>query len=520
MIRVYSEAHPNYIVITCPQSVINFIFRVCFQIYFFLLKGIESVALNHFKRIFPVTYRFLTSSLTNNIFYERYNKIGENTYPNIVPSLTGLVIDSNIEYNISNEIRFYRDTDSKFHDNLPFIWQQFEKLGYLTTLNEENGRAGIFKLKKSGFRYPPTTLYTMPFILKLESIHQPAICYKNEPVFQKTLNDLSMFIEHMNSATNSKIPYFSFNFLRYFTHEFFSVPKDFDIQLKNLLESFESKSYLDNTLLILMSDHGSRLTKYSYQSRAGQRERSLPFFSMRLPKKLLDTQFHKHALANRDKIFTPHDVYKTLKQFYYINKNSKFDDSKSALKSKKCREHFSKSLKDVRHSRGISLFEQHPKNRKCSDALIPLLYCPDEPRINIDRSIFVEKTNTSIKDAASLVLKSVNQKTDIFRDTCTPFKLRRVVSIEMMKGKVTDLFILRLKCKPGNAEFEGYMQMRKEKIVLYNKVIRVDDYKDQSDCMVKESYRGFCFCGDSNNGKNADANMQNLNNNMDQFNFF
>ncbi len=82
----------------------------------------------------------------------------------------------------------------------------------------------------------------------------------------------------MHSTENHATPYFAFNFLKYYTHDYLSVPKDFDIQLRNLIKYFDSKGYLDNTLFILMSDHGSRLTKYSYQSRIGKIERSLPFF--------------------------------------------------------------------------------------------------------------------------------------------------------------------------------------------------------------------------------------------------
>lgn len=110
------------------------------------------MAKNHFRRIFPITYKYLTEELSNNIFYENFNKIGENTYPNVVPMLTGLVIDSNQENNISYELSYYRKLDGTFQDNLPFIWQEFEKIGYLTQFNEEKAQVGMFNLKRDGFR--------------------------------------------------------------------------------------------------------------------------------------------------------------------------------------------------------------------------------------------------------------------------------------------------------------------------------------------------------------------------------
>ena len=103
--------------------------------------------------MFPVTYKYLTEELENNIFYERYNKIGENTYPNIVPTFTGLILDSPEEYNNSYEMGYFRNIDSTFHDNLPFIWHEYEKIGYLSTFNEEKTKIGMFKLKRNGFRF-------------------------------------------------------------------------------------------------------------------------------------------------------------------------------------------------------------------------------------------------------------------------------------------------------------------------------------------------------------------------------
>ena len=102
----------------------------------------------------PVTYKYLTEELSDNIFYEKYNKIGENTYPNIVPTFTGLHIDKAAnEYNITQELSFYRKIDSSFYDNLPYIWNEFENIGYLTQFNEEKARMGMFNWnKRKGFR--------------------------------------------------------------------------------------------------------------------------------------------------------------------------------------------------------------------------------------------------------------------------------------------------------------------------------------------------------------------------------
>jgi hypothetical protein len=117
-----------------------------------LILALGSVAKNHFRRIFPITYKYLTQDLYENIFYERFNKIGENAYPNFLPAFTGLVVDSYKELNISNELSFYKNADSTFHDHFPFIWKEFENLGYLTQYNEEKAKLGMFNLNRKGFR--------------------------------------------------------------------------------------------------------------------------------------------------------------------------------------------------------------------------------------------------------------------------------------------------------------------------------------------------------------------------------
>jgi len=226
--------------------------------------------------------------------------------------------------------------------------------------------------------------------------------------------------------------------MKYLTHGFLSVPKTFDIQLKDLIAGFEKQKLLDNTLLVIMSDHGSRLTKYSYQSKVGRMERSTPFFSMRLPKQLIGTEFHRNAVSNKDKLFTAHDVHKTLNQFYYFNQNSSLNSA--------CRQRFARSDREVRSLRGISLFEKHPENRSCYDALIPV-------------------------------------------------EIGEVMSVKVLSESFARLFVVNVKLEPGNAIFEAYLKMDAEKkLKIYNKVLRVNKYAKQSKCVEKRSLMGFCYC--------------------------
>ncbi len=330
-------------------------------------------------------------------------------------------------------------------------------------------------------------MYNQPFNLKLEDMHKPVICYQHQPVYEKTLKDISRFVSHMNSPTNSDIPYFSFNFMKYLTHGFLSVPKTFDIQLKDLIAGFEKQKLLDNTLLVIMSDHGSRLTKYSYQSKVGRMERSTPFFSMRLPKQLIGTEFHRNAVSNKDKLFTAHDVHKTLNQFYYFNQNSSLNSA--------CRQRFARSDREVRSLRGISLFEKHPENRSCYDALIPVLFCGSKKITDLSEKEFLKESGSEVIAAANLVLIHVNKVTSSERKKCAKFEIGEVMSVKVLSESFARLFVVNVKLEPGNAIFEAYLKMDAEKkLKIYNKVLRVNKYAKQSKCVEKRSLMGFCYC--------------------------
>ena len=99
-----------------------------------LMLGIDSLSLKHFQRIMPITFSFLTSELENNVMFTSVNRIGENTFPNTVSMLSGIVVDDIPALNLTNEHDLYKGLDEDFYDKYPFIWHRYEKNGYLTGL--------------------------------------------------------------------------------------------------------------------------------------------------------------------------------------------------------------------------------------------------------------------------------------------------------------------------------------------------------------------------------------------------
>jgi hypothetical protein len=120
-----------------------------------IVIGLDSVSYPNLKRIFPLTYKYLLEESENNFIFENLNIVGENTYPNMLPLFSGVIKESNSEIDIKDETRFFSDrlNESSFHDLMPFLWYEFEKLGYATMYREDQPNLSTFGFAKNGFRY-------------------------------------------------------------------------------------------------------------------------------------------------------------------------------------------------------------------------------------------------------------------------------------------------------------------------------------------------------------------------------
>ena len=284
----------------------------------------------------------------------------------------------------------------------------------------------------------------------------------------------------MNSNdANKKLPYFSFNFLKYYTHDYLVAPGGFDAELTDLLWQFEKKNYLDKTLLIVMSDHGNRLSQYGFYTEPGRIERSMPFMSIRLPKKLQNTQFHSNIKSNKNKLISMFDIYKTLAHFKYIN-----EFGIEPMLNESCRHNFKQSQSEIRSMRGISLFEEISHHRTCLEALVPSSYCLCSFKEHINEVSFFNETKYTFKESAQLIVNFINEMTRPYRSQCIPFVLSQVKSVKKIKYSVDNwLYNVQLVLTPGQSVFESNLKLNKQnKLQVYeNKVNRLSKYRQQSE---------------------------------------
>ena len=132
-----------------------------------LLLAIDSMSFLNFRRLFTKTAKLLTEKKF--IELKGYTKVGSNTFPNMVPLLTG--------YH-SDELRD-KYPDNVPYDEWPIIWYNYSKKGFVTAFVEETPINGLFSYYGKGFRNRPTDYETRPFHMEIRSDKYNEFCYKD-----------------------------------------------------------------------------------------------------------------------------------------------------------------------------------------------------------------------------------------------------------------------------------------------------------------------------------------------------
>lgn len=125
-----------------------------------LILGIDSVSRLNFYRTMPKTAKYLRE--TGWIGLKGYNKIGDNTFPNLMAILTGQ--SSQQAYSRCKPTVAYK------LDNCPFLWHNFRNAGYVTAYGEDETMLNTFNYLKVGFVKPPTDYYLRPYMLASERL--------------------------------------------------------------------------------------------------------------------------------------------------------------------------------------------------------------------------------------------------------------------------------------------------------------------------------------------------------------
>lgn len=294
-------------------------------------------------------------------------------------------------------------------------------------------------------------------------------------------------------------PKFSFIFHSETSHNYNNPLNLIDDDLKKFLMEFKERGFMDNTIIILMSDHGVRVSDLR-QFTQGKLEERLPFMSFILPKKFHKMYPHQvnNLRLNTRVLTTPFDIHETLLDLLDFNR------------------------KHNHTSRGMSLFSRIPLSRSCNDAHIEPHWCSCLSWLSLD----ITNHSSSMKiaqEAVFFINSLINQD---FKDICEELKLKSIEQLSKLdlnkelldfqkskdvhgrealfntnhtKQNTDTIYQITIVTQPGLAIYElslKYNEISNKFKFNKNDISRINSYNTTSNCIVniRPDLRQFCFC--------------------------
>ncbi|XP_069105006.1 uncharacterized protein [Argopecten irradians] len=452
-----------------------------------LMLGFDSVSRMTWLRKLPKSRQYFREAL-GGIELEGYNIVGDGTPQALLPLLTGKT-----ESELPESRRGH--PNATMVDGHPWIWKDFESAGYVTQWAEDMAHIGTFNLRMMGFTHQPVTHYMRPFYLVAEKLynHNKPYCLGSTPRHKVMFDWVrDSFMQYQQKLK------FIFAFHSEYSHGNPNNLQWADGDFLNLLTFLNDHQYLNNTILILMSDHGSRFADIR-ETFQGKLEERLPYFALRFPPwfKVKYPDIHTNVLSNAKKLTTPFDIHETFHDILDITRTEQVYYDQSA--------------------RGLSLFRPVPSDRTCSDAGIEPHWCAclkwtevpvDTPRVII---------------AVTKVIEFINTYTSSFRGRCSVLYLLKIknafkfgVDNDVLKYKgsvdedgrhpqfgdfkenVNEIYQVTFITIPGNGTFEASVNHTSsgEFIVNGRQISRINRYGHHADCIVDSAphLRPYCYC--------------------------
>lgn len=435
-----------------------------------MIIGLDSVSHMHFKRTMPLLDAYIKR--LPHVEFWGYNRVGRNTYPNLVPMLSGLNVSEFEALCYLNMTNF---------DSCPLIWKNFAAEGYRTTFAEDTNH-GLFNYGLKGFARQPTNFYMRPLMVEIHkhtrySIDEEEVVHctagrKYYEVYHEYMRRLLPFLRVG--------PHFSLFWQTQGVHDFFNYAQLLDSHYLKMFEDMSSSDIMKNTVIILMSDHGIRLGPFraTYQ---GIVEESQPLLIVIYPSWLKQAfpLAIENLEKNSDSLITTFDLHATLKDF--MNKNR--------LRQENI-EKRSKMLKELGRNipRGISLFLPIPEERDCNMAGIPSSFC----LCQTFRPIPSE--DPRVYKVAYFIVGSINRLLTDY-DQCQRLRLDAVlVAYLFNRDDVYNEYKVQVRTTPGKAHFEGTVIDMGNTFALSGPVLRINRYGNQSYCVHNIHIEMYCSC--------------------------
>ncbi|CAG5115802.1 unnamed protein product [Candidula unifasciata] len=440
------------------------------EIFNVLMIGIEGNSKQNLQRHMPKTRNYLLKVL-NAIELKKYNKIGDHTYPNVIPILTGKTEEEFLHQNWN--------WSGLFDDiNHQFVWSDLSNAGYRTGLFLDTTNKTAFHFFKRAWDKPPVDYYYRATLLDLE--RDPLVRYKVPNCVGDTPEvtyNFNFWTQMASTFTNPKThPYFGYSFYNHLTHSNSNgASAGDDLYLRIFLE-LKQRNIINNTIVIFFSDHGARVGKIRHTYN-GVIESMMPHVFLILPpwfrRKYPDV--YRVLELNQERLTTNKDLYMTLQ----VVLNFQGKPGIGNIKQK-----------------GISLFNEIPRERTCDDAGIPFEFCVCNKLV---------KANVSADLTVSLATEVTNRLWyyyDRHVNICNRLTLKYVHSVweihldheENTRGK--SMYQIIISTTPNDALYEAKLVFDNSTkiITVVGDVIRLNMYRGQDNCMNNPKLKPFCHC--------------------------
>lgn len=455
--------------------------------YNVIILGLSSMSRLNFQRTMPHTYNLLKD--LGSIELLGYHTAAESTYKNIIPIITGM---NDKELNLT-----CWPNGQPLFDSCPFIWERFKDVGFYTALLEDTAKSGMFNSGMLGFSGTPTDYYLHPFVYEAEKISNPKQKYTQARRFKKAMlhhtkatsnagmcmgNKYSyrLILEYVESLTNVLK---SSKLFGLFWESSMSVglnaPMAMDHGYETLIKKLSDTGYLKETVLIVMSDHGTNFG-YIKKTKQGRLEERLPLVSILMPPSFREKHSlaFENILANSRKLTTAFDLHETLIDLVDLEAVTDQEISHRASDT-------------LIYERGMSLFLPLPSNRTCENAGIESQWCA------CHKSKTLTAKTKMVKEGTAFLVKHLNGLVKSYPQ-CTHLYLDKTIEAKEMwpsYRKETEWrdFRIHVKLKPGDGEYEGMLR-RNGRVWSLLAPVRLLNDSDQDHCMHDEILKQYCHC--------------------------
>ncbi|XP_062141985.1 LOW QUALITY PROTEIN: uncharacterized protein LOC133850041 [Drosophila sulfurigaster albostrigata] len=444
-----------------------------------IIIGIDAMSQMNFQRTMPLTAKFVRQTG----WYEMlgYNKVGDNTLPNVLALLTG---------GSPTELTKYCDINTpSCMDTYSFIWNHYRNAGYLTAYAEDLSTIDTFHYFLPGFQREPVDYYLHPFMKAIEQNMDKVqhlgyeFCVGRRQSYRYVLDYIAQIVQRF--VQEMPKPLFGLFWMNSFSHDDFSGAASVDKDFVSYLEEFKSLGLFERSIVILLSDHGQRTGPLMDLPSSFLEER-LPMFHIYLPP-WYRQQYPEVARAlhlNGQRLSSPYDLNLALKhQLQMLHPRMRFYQLKCPL----C----------------VSLFEVLPPNRSCMEAAIPPHWCTCEPHKQVTPT-------ERVLELVRLVVYRMNQYLILrnHKKQCYHLKLRKLLLVERQqffndKGFEVqspdglDTYRFKFTTGPNDGLFRATLSVSKDDslVVIQEEFItRLNSYQKDAYCIQDRYAKRFCAC--------------------------